>query len=98
MNNFSAGDLALITRDSNDYNLMKEVQLVEFVQHGQEYRPPDQEGYGIVNMSGTGVWVVLGDVINEAGLTGFCQKASENLMPLKGDFAPVKEKQEEQPA
>lgn len=95
MNNFKAGELAIIVRDSNDYNLMKEVQLIEFVQHGQAYMTPDKEGYGIVNMSGKGVWVVLGDVVNEAGSIGFCQKAAENLMPLKGDFAPVKEKEEE---
>lgn len=99
MNEFKAGDLAIIIHCDDPYNLGKQVELVQFVENREVYESPT--GLTVINTSGTHVWVCAGDVEIVRGdetVHGFTQKIPRNLMPLKGEFAPVKEKQEEQPA
>lgn len=92
---FKAGDLALIKRDKSDYNLMKQVELIEFVNPGETYNIPGLDK-NIRNVAKSSVWVVSGDVVSQdIGVTGFCQKAERNLMPLRGDFQPEREREEE---
>lgn len=98
-NQFKAGDLALIVRDDDEYNLGKQVELVEFVQPGESYRAVT--GVIMTNASGVAVWACVGDVRTERGLDepviheGFTQKAPYNLMPLRGDFQPEQVRERE---
>lgn len=102
MHNFKAGDLALIVVDENPNRIGKCVELVRLVQPDEWYRPPVECDLLVNNTSGSAVWLVLGDVscTTYGGqlIRGFCQKCPSRLMPLRGDFAPERQKSQEVPA
>ncbi|WP_158891916.1 MULTISPECIES: hypothetical protein [unclassified Pseudomonas] len=103
--NFKPGDLALIVADGNPENVGKCVELVELVQPGAWYvcPVPNTLPCGLLRNCHQGaVWVCLGDFsgfTNEGeAIHGFCQKSPTRLMPLRGDFAPERQKAQQVPA
>lgn len=105
MHEFKTGDLALIVVDENPDRIGKCVELVRLVQSNEWYIPPVEceLPLGMVhNASGSAVWLVLGDVSSTTYggqlIQGFCQKCPTRLMPLRGDFAPERQKSQELPA
>lgn len=97
--NFKPGDLALIAKADHDENIGRVVELLFFVGDGVRYQNP--KGVMSRNISGGGVWVVSAEgLLNKNSLkgwhvAGWTQKASSNLMPLRGDFAPEQQKSRE---
>lgn len=101
MHNFKPGDLALIVGAfSVQQNIGKTVVLEEFLADGQisTWRDPS-DGLLIWNTSGSAGWIVLGDgVKSRCGADGWVLASPGHLMPLRGDFAPERQKSQEVPA
>lgn len=102
MRELKSGDLALIINDSVPEHIGKCVELVKLVQPQESYIPPVPYSGMVNNSADVSVWVVIGDVHSTTyggdRIEGFCQKCPSNLMPLRGDFAPERQKSQEVPA
>jgi len=94
--NFKAGDLALIINDNRfSENIGRCVEL-RFLVAQDEIYISQETGSFIKNTSGSPVWIVEGKGLrSDVFKNGWCQKAPHNLIPLKGDFEPVQQKDRE---
>lgn len=105
MNEFKAGDLALVIRAKNPENVGKVVELLRYDNSQYISHAPYGPGSSL-NINLEPGWLVKSEGLLIGRAYSPDNKAIEtiaafrqsHLMPLKGDFAPVKEKQEEQPA
>lgn len=99
-NQFKSGDLALIVGfNKSPVNLGKACELIAFMQPGEriDYQHGDFGGF---RHTGTQPgWLVSGDgLISSSGNAGHTLVLQNNLMPLRGDFAPELQKSQEVPA
>lgn len=99
MSQFKPGDLALIAKEDHPENMFRVVELLFLVGDGEQYQNP--EGYTNRNAAGKAVWVVSASGLFHHSrvkgwhIAGWTQKAPQNLMPLRGDFAPEQQKAQE---
>ncbi|WLH05409.1 hypothetical protein [Pseudomonas lurida] len=97
--NFKPGDLALIAKADHDENIGRVVELLFSVEDGERYQTPD--GVMARNVAGTAIWVVSAcslfhhHPLKGWYVAGWTQKAPCNLLPLRGDFVPVQQKDRE---
>lgn len=105
MSQFKVGDLALVVRCKQvPENIGRVVELVQYLTPGDLYVAPSNgetrysQGYGwlvVGNVKGMGLNHGDGMVFFEEGHALFRETS---LMPLRGDFAPEREKSSEVPA
>lgn len=93
MHNFKAGDLAVVVGCRIDPSSIGHVvELVERTLPGEFFSSPCGEIFH--SEADEPGWVVLSDV----DLDGWAHIAERHLMPLRGDFAPERQKSQEVPA
>lgn len=98
MSKFKAGDLALVVGSDYPENNGCQVELVAFVTHGSHISSVRTE-QDFHNVSGKGLWYVVGRVGNPSlELAGESFFEECQLMPLRGDFQPERQKSQEVPA
>lgn len=101
MHNFKPGDLAMIVGAFNvPQNIGKTVVLEEFLQVEQvsNWRDPS-DGMRLQNAAESAGWLVLGEGVKSwCGADGWVIADPAHLMPLRGDFAPERQKSQELPA
>lgn len=105
MNEFKAGDLALVIKARNPENLGKVVELLRCSSESTISHQPYADGNTANDqlalcwvVKGSGILVGRKHISDLVTLESVAVCPQSHLMPLKGDFAPIKEKQEEQPA
>ncbi|WP_296277826.1 hypothetical protein [Pseudomonas sp. UBA7530] len=89
MSQFKSGDMALVV--GGKVLLGCEVEIIKWVQPGQVYAVVRGVTYGLDPASPGGGWHV-----RNGTTTGI--KEERHLMPLRGNFAPEREKSSEVPA
>ncbi|WKW34379.1 hypothetical protein KIH13_12435 [Pseudomonas viridiflava] len=101
-NQFKPGDQALIvgSRLGTSPNMGKSVELIQLVMPGDSFTTPD----GFVRRSGADhpAWMVAGEGLVAITISdrrvccgGACLIQERYLMPLRGDFAPERQKAKE---
>lgn len=102
MNQFKAGDLALVVSASHSDNLGKVVELVQFT---TDEIIVLQDGGQVANPKMLACWEISAESLfatsklrPEGFSTNRAAIPERNLMPLRGDFAPDQQKQNEVPA
>ncbi|KTT56420.1 hypothetical protein NS337_03550 [Pseudomonas oryzihabitans] len=98
--NFKPGDLAMIVGAfSVTQNIGMACELVEHLEPEQVSQWRDQDGYRQQNGDTGPAWIVIGEgLASWCGGDGWCLVDSKHLMPLRGDFAPERQKSQEVPA
>ncbi|WP_395504737.1 hypothetical protein [Ectopseudomonas hydrolytica] len=98
MSNFKVGDLALVVGSDYPENNGCEVELIAYVKHGSTISSVRTE-QDFHNVSGKSLWYVVGRVGNpKLQLAGESFFEASQLMPLRGDFQPERQKSQEVPA
>lgn len=101
MHNFKPGDLAVIVGAfSITKNIGKACELVEYLEAGQVSQWRDYDGCRVQNDDTGPAWIVKGDGLSSCSDVeeGWCMPDPMHLMPLRGDFAPDRQKSQEVPA
>lgn len=94
--NFKPGDLALIVGTvSHPQNIGKTCELIEHLDPGQVSHWKDSEGFHQKNDDTSAAWIVSGHELSGDGVRGSLLVDSKHLMPLRGDFAPERQKAQE---
>ena len=93
-NQFKPGDLALIISSiKRPENVGKACELVAFMVPGERLLFEFDGRKAIKHIGANPAWLVAGDdVIGSGGEVGFALVRPDNLMPLRGDFAPEQQK------
>lgn len=99
---FNPGDIALVVAcPMIPENIGREVELIQHLCEGELYTAPD----GLIRSSEGDGWLVVGRVQGLVRGDGFLKKINGHaifqecrLMPLRGDFAPLKQKSQAVPA
>ncbi|MBA1301378.1 hypothetical protein JJD66_27500 [Pseudomonas sp. MF6751] len=95
--NFKPGDLALIINShKRPENVGKSCELVAFMAPGDRIEFEFDGNKAISHIGANPAWLVAGkDVVGSNGKAGFALVRPQNLMPLRGDFAPEQQKAKE---
>jgi len=98
MHNFKPGDLALVVGFTKSSSLLgKVVEVSQRICPGHTFKGPD--GMDRLLRGTNPCWIVVGEnIVSIDGNRGWAAVCEHNLMPLRGDFAPERQKSQELPA